>query len=281
MIRATLLLMGFALALASGPPARAAQSPRPDPTAEPAGGAIEVRRADPPFRVGETLDYSIAYAFLEAGTLRLAVAGIESMSGRQAYHLTFNAQTNSAVSAIYSLKDRVESWLDVERLHSLRFAKLAVEKGKRREKDYRLDQARHIRVNQKTGEEEPMPPDAQDDLSVFYYLRTLPLTDGTRYTLPVLMDPDDNPMRLTVLGTEKVKVPAGTFDCWVVALDVKTDSGIFAQRGDLRMWMTRDARRIPVKLESKLKIGSFTATLTGLEPGPGVASAAARPAAGP
>jgi hypothetical protein len=62
-------------------------------------------------------------------------------------------------------------------------------------------------------------------------------------------------------------VPAGTFDCWVLRLDVDTDSGAFSQGGELTVWMTRDARRLPVKLESKLPVGAFAASLRDYRPG--------------
>lgn len=220
-----------------------------------------------PFGVGEVLEYEINYAIIDAGTLRLAVEGIEPVDGRQAYHLVSRAQTNRTVSALYSLTDQLQSWMDVERLHALRYEKESVEKGKRRDRSYRLDQQRNVRIDLESGDEDPMPPGAQDDLSIFYFLRTLPLEEGKRLTLNVLMDPDDNPMRVTVLGEEEVKVPAGRFKTLVLQLDVETDSGVFAQGGELKVWMTDDAQRVPVKLESKLAVGSFTASLTKLTPG--------------
>ena len=269
-----LLLLPATPAAATPPAGRLAaelpaQEPKPSTAArEPSreAGALEIRE-QPPFQVGEVLSYSISYAFLDAGTLRMTVKGVETVGARSAYHLTFQTQTNQAISAIYSLKDVLESWMDVERMHSLRFVKQSVEKGKRRDKSFRLDQERGVRVNEETGEEQPMPRDAQDDVSIFYFLRTLPLKEGTRFTLNNLMDPDDNPMRVSVLGTESVRVPAGKFDCYVLQLDVHTDSGIFSQGGEVKVWMTRNARRVPVKLESKLAVGSFTASLTDQRPG--------------
>jgi hypothetical protein len=264
--------------------APAGATPASEPTRTPASSAGVPAAsqlsalATVPFGVGETLQYSIAYAFLEAGTLRLAVESLESFAGRPAYRLTFTAQTNPSVSAIYSLKDNLQSWMDAERLHSLQFVKESVEKGKKRDRNYRLDQARHVRIDAETGKEEPMPADAQDDVSIFYFLRTLPLAEGKRFTLNNLMDPDDNPMRVSVLGSETVRVPAGTFDCLVLRLKVQTDSGIFSQGGELKVWMTKDARRLPIKIESKLAVGSFTASLTSQQSGTARTLAAGAPA---
>jgi hypothetical protein len=253
------------LALLLVPDALAQSSRAPQSASRPSDGT----KSPLPFAVGEVLQYTISYAFLEAGTLRLAVEKLENIGGRPAYRLTFTAQTNPSVSAIYSLENNLQSWMDAQRLHSLQFIKESVEEGKKRDRNFRLDQVRHVRVDNESGKEEPMPADAQDDVSIFYFLRTLPLQEGKRYTLNNLMDPDDNPMRVSVLGSETVRVPAGSFDCLVLKLKVRTDSGMFSQGGELKLWVTKDARRIPVKLESKLQLGSFTASLTDKELGSG------------
>jgi hypothetical protein len=258
------------------PAPRAASYVQASPAADPVRPAGSVRneaapasaRAVPvPFGVGEVLSYDLDWSFLNAGTMRLAVEGVEQVAGRDAYLLSFQAKTNRTISAFYSLENLLRSWMDVERLHSLRFVKESVEKGKQRDRRYRLDQERHVRIDEETGEEEPMPAGAQDDASIFYFMRLLPLADGKRFTLNNLMDPDDNPMKVSVLGQETVRVPAGTFDAWVLRLDVDTDSGAFSQGGELTVWMTRDDRRLPVKLESKLAVGTFTASLREYRPG--------------
>jgi hypothetical protein len=257
-----------AASLAQTPRTAAAVRPTPDAPGEATLAATSAPRGAPvPFAVGEVLQYDLAWSFLNAGTMRLAVEGVEQVGDRDAYLLSFQARTNRTISTFYSLENLLRSWMDVERLHSLRFVKESVEKGKQRDRSYRLDQERHVRIDEETGEEEPMPAGAQDDASIFYFMRLLPLADGKRFTLNNLMDPDDNPMKVSVLGKESVRVPAGTFDAWVLRLDVDTDSGAFSQGGELTVWMTRDERRLPVKLESKLPVGTFTASLREYRPG--------------
>jgi hypothetical protein len=70
-----------------------------------------------------------------------------------------------------------------------------------------------------------------------------------------------------VVKRERVKVPAGTFDTWVVELGLETDSGVFKKGGDNRLWLTTDARHLPVKISSKVGLGNFQAELVSYEPG--------------
>ncbi len=72
---------------------------------------------------------------------------------------------------------------------------------------------------------------------------------------------DRNPVILRVLRRETVKVPAGEFSTIVVQPIIKT-RGIFSEGGEAEIFITDDERRIPVKLKSKLVVGSVTLELT-------------------
>jgi len=52
----------------------------------------------------------------------------------------------------------------------------------------------------------------------------------------------------------------------VVDIDVKTNNGVFRKGGENRIWVTADARRIPVRISSKIGLGSFKAELVDYQP---------------
>jgi hypothetical protein len=69
-------------------------------------------------------------------------------------------------------------------------------------------------------------------------------------------------VEVQVLRRERIKTKLGEFDTLVIKPLMKSE-GIFNRKGDVYIWLTDDKKRIPVKLESKVPIGSITATLTG------------------
>ena len=69
-----------------------------------------------------------------------------------------------------------------------------------------------------------------------------------------------------MLGRERIRVPAGTFDCIVIEPMLKA-GGIFKNKGRLVIWITDDDRRIPVLMRSKLLIGSISVVLQEAKPG--------------
>ena len=229
-----------------------------------AGSAVaQTAPAPAPFAPGEHMEYAVTYGPIAAGSMTIRVAGLEPYEGRSAYHLLFEAQSNRAVSLFFDLATTEESWFDAAELYSLRYRREAVENGKERQEDVRFDQENHLRIED-DGDTKPASPRAVDPIAMMYYLRTLPLHRGAMFVLRNQANPEDNPVRVRVLKEERVRVPAGTFDTYVVDLDVKTNKGFFKKGGENRIWMTKDARRIPVRISSKVGLGSFHAELVEL-----------------
>jgi hypothetical protein len=63
-----------------------------------------------------------------------------------------------------------------------------------------------------------------------------------------------------VLRKEHVRVHAGEFDC-IVVQPVLRYPGLFEQKGKLTIWLTDDAKKMPVMMRSKVVIGSINAAL--------------------
>lgn len=223
------------------------------------------------FRPGERLEYAVSYGPVPAGSMELRVVELAPLGDRTAYHFASEVESNRAVSYVYEIESREEAWLDADRLHSLKYRRDSVENDKPRDRDYTFDQDRHVRVDA-DGKARPTSANAVDQLSMIYYLRLLPFDQGSRFTLRNQADPNDNPLTVRVLKRERLKVPAGTFDTWVVELGLQTDSGVFKKGGDNRLWLTTDARHLPVKISSKIGLGNFVAELVKYEPGKAIAA---------
>ena len=62
---------------------------------------------------------------------------------------------------------------------------------------------------------------------------------------------------------EKISVPAGKFYAFSTTPEMKNLSGVFKKSPDgiLKVWYSDDEKKIPVKISSKVIVGSFTANL--------------------
>jgi hypothetical protein len=225
-----------------------------------------------PFYPGETMEYAVEYGVVPAGTLEIGIDKLDTLNGRPAYHIVFRAASNRAISYIYDINSVEQSWFDAGEFYSLRYKRESTENDETRVKEYVYDQGRQVRI-EPDGEVSPTSPRAVDQVAMFYYLRLLPLETGSKYVLRNQGDPNDNPLTITVLKRERVRVPAGTYDAFVLDLDVTTDSGLFKKGGENRIWVTADARHVPVKISCKVGLGSFEAELVDYARGAPIPSA--------
>lgn len=227
-----------------------------------------VARADDlPFGVGEKLTFSVRYEFVKAGEATIEVEDLIEYEGRQAYRLATVAKSTMPFSLVFEVEDRVESLLDAERLHSLRYEKNIKEGHYEKNEVVLFDQEKHVAVYP-GGKEVPLEPDALDVLSSLFYVRLMDLEVGSSVFIDNHADEKNYALEIKILREETIEVPAGKFDCYVAEPILKA-AGIFQHEGRLSVWLAKDHNNIPVKMESKIVIGAIKALLIRKEMGGG------------
>ena len=113
-----------------------------------------------------------------------------------------------------------------------------------------------------------------DIQGAFLYLGHLDWEDGTTRTLEVVDEDERYKLTASSLSTEQVRVKAGTFK--TVKLDVSlqdadkendNEKSTSEKYRTIRVWISRQSPRIPVKLRSQVFVGSISAELTALSCG--------------
>ncbi len=219
------------------------------------------------FKVGERLTYALSWGIIGAGTAVLEIAERQTLADRPVVKLVHTARSNEFISAFYPVNNRVESLLDEEAgyPHHLLFKR----REGRRKNDIEVifDQAAHRATVTKDGHTETMevPPGVQDTLSVIYFCRALPaLAVGSSTIIHVNHDKKNYRLELRIERTERLKGPLGEFDTLRI-LAIMPFKGLFLNEGNIRIWVTNDAARIPVLMKAKVIIGSVSATLSRVE----------------
>jgi Protein of unknown function (DUF3108) len=217
------------------------------------------------FRAGEKLTFNVNYGFVTAGIATMEVDGIRRISARNAYHVLFLVNTVPSFDWIFKVRDRYETFIDTEGLFPWRFEQHIREGSYSRDFSAFFDQRRG---KAKTSEGSyDIPPYVNDILSAFYYARTLDYSKMKVNDMILLHNfYKDKVYDLNVkyLGKETVSVAAGTFDCIIVEPLVQ-EGGLFKSEGSITVWLSDDDLKLPVKVKTKVVIGSIDAELTKYE----------------
>lgn len=207
-----------------------------------------------PFGVGERFKYSVGWGnVLNAGTVTMEIKDIIEYQGNDVYQVIVKAKSNKFFSLFYRVRDELESLIDVKDLFTRRYWTKQDEGNKKRERKYEFDQENNI-VTYK-GKEYYIRQGIQDEISAVFYVRTLDLKVGTPVYVDIFARRKNWQVKCDVLKTEKIKVPAGEFETILVEPELHFD-GVM-KKGKVKVWFTNDERRIPVKVRSKIAIGSI------------------------
>jgi hypothetical protein len=212
--------------------------------------------ASVPFAVGEELVYRATFGGIPAGTARMRVDGIELVRGRPAYRVVFSIDGGVP---LYRVRDRYESWIDVQTLSSLRHRQSISEGGYKRNTEFEIFPER-ASYQKDGGPIEASVANPLDDGSFVYAARISRPAVGETRRDDRYFRPDRNPVILTGVRHERVSVPAGAFDATVVRPSIKAN-GLFSENGNAQIWFSDDAARLPVQIKSTFSRFSLTLTL--------------------
>ncbi len=249
MKRGTLAIALGAAAALAGAPALAPQ----DPPAHPAAAARDPAH---PFAPGERFEYDVKLGIFRVGRASMEVLPEDTVRGEPVYHVVFVVRGRAI---FYSMNDSLSSWFSVRDLTSRRFVQDNEENGKPRYRRYEIHpgQGYYVRNDRDTAAtvREPL-----DDASFFYFARTLTLEVGHSYDFPRYFIPDRNPVTLQVLGRDTIQTPAGRF-ATIAIRPIFRSRGLFSQGGQATIWFSDDAARIPVRIRSRLSVGTLDMSL--------------------
>jgi len=235
------------------------------------------RPASDPLWLGEKHHFNVEYLGVKVGDCNLEVMPPKIISNRKAYHVKGHGWSTKMFSLVYRIDDRMETFFDFDSFVSHKFRLILDESKQTRDSQELNDPVKkktffwnRMNTPGKGFVEKKIftdiPSLSQDSLSQLYFLRTLPLKDGDKYTFPVVTEGKILDATAVVLGREDFDSPMGR----VRAIKIKPEvryHGILKKAGDSFLWLTDDDRRFILRMEARVRIGTVSVELNRLEPG--------------
>jgi hypothetical protein len=202
---------------------------------------------------GEHLSYGAYFGPLRAGHSFMEVRE-EEFEGKPAYVIECVQKTEKAFSVIYRIDDYYKSIVDTATFATLSYTKNIAE-GKYN-KDVTLTFTEDS-VFYTDGRRVEKIPEAKDIFAALYWIRNLDFSPGDTLKVPFHSSGKNQKMIVPVSELEWVTVPMGKFRTLKLSPQVKEDK-IFGSEEPIKIWVSVDPQHIPVKIESKLKVGKIS-----------------------
>ncbi len=192
------------------------------------------------------------------------------------FELESTVETTGLASWFHSLHDKLHSWGeygDNGKMRTSRFFRDQKKRGQVRQVTHEFDRKKgvitRLAKDEKTLLIEIDSDVVNDPLALFYSLRALPeLQPGANMQL-MTVSVKLYPVTVDIGQPTKKFTPLGSFHVIPVKLSVPSNEGLFKQKEALTIWLTTDDRRLPVRVETRLAIGSVAAELVEYDDGRG------------
>lgn len=260
----------------AAPEAAAADTAAPVAVGQPVAAPVPAASQAPDTMLQKVSDFlapryeKLGYQITMHG-LPIGHAELESKSEQGITSITLRVRSNAAFSGIYPVDDLVETrhvgGLYIMARVSQREGSFSSEENftinlrKKRVSWFDLKQPRSLTLSVPTG-------NVLDSLSGIYYLRNRPLRIGTVETLYIFDGESYAEVPVEVLRRERLSLANFSRVETLVVRPLQKTAGIFRRTGDLLIWLTDDASRVPVKIETSIALGKVTARLVSAESTP-------------
>ena len=213
--------------------------------------------ASNPDFIGEELKYAAGFRFFPAGEAILTFSA-DSLNGESVYKLITSVKTNSFLDAFYEVRDDIQSWLNPKNL-SLKKTIQTIREGNYHRDHQSIIQGDSIAVSGNMIRN--LPGRVYDPVSFVYYLRNQDLSLGNSYNFFSYDWKKIKEVIVNITAKETIKVSAGTFDCFKIEPVSSDGNPLLKNNGQMRVWISDDSLKLPVKIEQKTNIGTIVMNL--------------------
>jgi hypothetical protein len=223
-----------------------------------------------PFASGERLGFKISYAHLTAGHATLSV--LPGDAGAERFVLEARSQGFFAWLFHFHVQDHTVATFDPELGCSLGIEKHLREGKAVRDQVVVLDprtgvaEVRDAKLKETRFE---LTPCVLDVLSALFATRIRGVSEATPLLLPVFDNGRRYLLRVRFVGRDRIDLPpplGNGVRTVIVEPQLAEGSDLFVKQGRLQLWLTDDERRLPVRLKSKVALGSVGADLESYTP---------------
>ncbi len=214
------------------------------------------------FSKGEVLEYRVHYGFLNAGEGIVEVSpNIFKVNNRPCYKINVSGKSVGPFDLMLRIRDTWRTYVDTSTMNPQRFY-VNIQEGRYRKEEnvyfnYDTKKIRSEEVNHETKEFD-LPRNVQDLISGYYYLRNVNfdrLANGDLILVKAFFDDGFYDFKVRYRGRGEANTKWGKVRC-IKLTPVMPDNKLFNGENSIRVWITDDKNRIPVKVEADMFVGA-------------------------
>ncbi|MDQ1086586.1 DUF3108 domain-containing protein [Siphonobacter sp. SORGH_AS_1065] len=220
---------------------------------------------------GEHLEYRVHYGFINAAEATVDVSDkFHRVKGKACYRVTATGRTTGAFDLVTKVRDSWQSYIDPQTLLPMEFSMRQQEGRYQKEQKVSFDQESDKIVSVSKGKDSKeevkefkAPGSIYDVISGYFFLRTVDfnrMKEGQITTVKTFYDNDFINLQIRYAGKEVVKTKFGKLNTHRI-IPIMPQNKLFDGKEAIRIWVSDDANKVPVKVEFDLMVGAVAMDL--------------------
>ncbi|GAA4318006.1 DUF3108 domain-containing protein [Flaviaesturariibacter amylovorans] len=218
------------------------------------------------FQNGEVLTYNVYYSiigiYVNAANATFSV-NQERLNNRPVYHITGVGKTTSSLEWVSKVNDRFETFMDTGTLQPYKFVRNIQEDSYRKFETVTFNRNAGTAITNEGVYK--VPGCVQDVVSALYYARNIDFNKyktGDKINFNMFLENEVYNMYIRYLGKENIKTRYGKFRA-VKFKPLLIKGTVFEGGEKMTVWVSDDENRIPLRVESPLKVGTIKVDMMG------------------
>lgn len=214
------------------------------------------------FSFGEKVEYRVHYGFINAAEARVEIAkNLSIVNNHPCYKINVTGRTVGAFDLITRVRDNWRSYVDTLSLVPHMFYQSIQENKYRKEETivFNHDKDQAVSTIKEETKTYSTPKNINDIISGYFFLRTInfdKIALGEVIEIPTFFDGEVYKLRMKFAGKDVIKTKFGKIK--VLKLNpLIPDNKLFKGEGAVKLWVSDDVNKIPLKAEVELAIGSL------------------------
>ena len=219
------------------------------------------------FGAGEKLEYRVHYGFINAAEAKVEISNsIVKVNNRPCYRVNVTGRTVGAFDLVSRVRDQWRSYIDTAAILPQMFSQNIEENKYRKQETVMFNHGSNVVYAEEKKERKSykVPDNIHDVISGYYFLRTMDfdrISEGQTVEVPTFFSGEVYPMRVKYRGKDVVKTKFGRIK--VLKLNpIMPNNKLFKGEDSIRIWVSDDENKVPVKVEVDLWIGALEMDLT-------------------
>ena len=214
------------------------------------------------FVTGEKIEYRVHYGFINAAEAKVEVGkSIVEVNSRPCYRVNVYGRTVGPFDFISRVRDTWRSYIDTSAILPQMFSQSIQENSYRKEETVVFNHSNDMVYSTLKDEKKSfkVPNNAHDIVSGYYFLRTIDFSDfkeGDLIEVPTFFNGEVYRLKIKYLGKDVIKTKYGKMRVLRV-VPLVPDNKLFKGENSMRIWVSDDVNKVPVKVQVDLWIGSL------------------------